>query len=67
VANPQRYARYALRWHKSLKTECIRPKTPLCLEDARRLTGEFVMHYNETRLHSAIGFVTPLDTPVRIL
>jgi transposase InsO family protein len=25
------------RWHKSLKTECIRPKTPLCLEDARRL------------------------------
>ena len=49
------------RWHKSLKSECIRPKTPLCLEDARRLVGEFVTHYNEARLHSAIGFVTPKD------
>ncbi len=25
------------RWHKSLKGECIRPGTPLSLEDARRL------------------------------
>jgi putative transposase len=25
------------RWHKSLKSECIRPGTPLSLEDARRL------------------------------
>jgi len=49
------------RWHKSLKTECIRPKTPLSLEDARRLVGEFVTHYNEVRLHSAIGFVAPKD------
>ena len=24
------------RWHKSLKGECIRPGTPLSLEDARR-------------------------------
>ncbi len=49
------------RWHKSLKTECIRPKTPLSLDDARRLVGEFVTHYNGARLHSAIGFVTPKD------
>ena len=27
------------RWHKSLKGECIRPGTPLSLEDARRLVG----------------------------
>jgi putative transposase len=25
------------RWHKSLKSECIRPGTPLSLDDARRL------------------------------
>ena len=49
------------RWHKTLKTECIRPGTPLSLGDARRLVGEFVRHYNEVRLHSAIGFVTPKD------
>jgi len=23
--------------------------------------AEFVQHYNEVRLHSAIGYVTPLD------
>ena len=49
------------RWHKSLKTECIRPRTPLSLDDARRLVAEFVEHYNTVRLHSAIGFVTPKD------
>jgi putative transposase len=49
------------RWHKTLKGECIRIKTPLSLEDARRLVAEFVEHYNEVRLHSAIGYVTPAD------
>ena len=34
------------RWHQSLKCECIRPGTPLSLEDARRLVGEYVAHYN---------------------
>jgi len=48
-------------WHKSLKTECIRPKTPLDLEDARRVVGEFVEHYNNERLHSALGYVAPRD------
>jgi len=47
------------RWHKSLKAECIRPGTPLSLDDARRLVVQYVEHYNEIRLHSAIGFVTP--------
>ena len=49
------------RWHKTLKGECIRVKTPLSLEDARRLVADFVAHYNEVRLHSAIGYVTPAD------
>lgn len=49
------------RWHKSLKSECIRPGTPLCLEDARRLTADYVAHYNNVRLHSAVGYVTPSD------
>jgi putative transposase len=33
----------------------------LSLEDARRLVTEFVAHYNQTRLHSAIGYVAPAD------
>jgi putative transposase len=49
------------RWFKTLKGECIRVKTPLSLEDARRLVAEFVAHYNTVRLHSAIGYVTPVD------
>lgn len=49
------------RWHKTLKASCIRPKTPLTLEDARRVVGEFVDHYNVVRLHSAIGYVAPKD------
>jgi putative transposase len=49
------------RWHKTLKGECIRVQTPLSLEDARRIVAEYVVHYNEIRLHSAIGYVTPKD------
>ena len=49
------------RWHKSLKNECIRPGVPLTLDDAHRLIGRYVEHYNGVRLHSAIGFVTPAD------
>jgi transposase InsO family protein len=48
-------------WHGSLKTEAVRPKTPLNMEDARRVVGDFVAHYNTRRLHSAIGYVTPHD------
>lgn len=49
------------RWHQSLKSECIRPGTPLSLDDARRLVAAYVEHYNTVRLHSAIGYVTPQD------
>ena len=49
------------RWHKSLKSECIRPGTPLSLDDARRLAANYVAHYNAVRLHSAIGYVAPAD------
>jgi putative transposase len=49
------------RFHKTLKVTCIRPKTPLTLEDARRITGLFIDRYNNERLHSAIGYVAPCD------
>lgn len=49
------------RWFGTLKRECIRPHLPLSLEDARRLVAQFVEHYNGTRLHSAVGYVAPLD------
>ena len=49
------------RWHKSLKGECIRPGTPLSLGDARRLVEGYVEHYNNVRLNSAVGYITPRD------
>lgn len=49
------------RWHQSLKRECIRPKTPLTLEQARRIVAGYVSQYNTERLHSAVGYITPWD------
>jgi transposase InsO family protein len=49
------------RWHKSLKSECIRPGTPLSLEDARRLVEGYVEHYNNVCLNSATGYIAPKD------
>lgn len=46
-------------WHKTVKRECIRPLTPLNLNDARRVVAGFVQTYNTQRLHSGIGYVTP--------
>jgi hypothetical protein len=46
---------------ESLKSECIRPGTPLSLEHAKRLIQQYVDRYNNLRLHSAIGYVTPKD------
>ena len=49
------------RFHGSLKRECIRPRTPVSLEDARAVVSQYVDDYNASRLHGAIGYVTPLD------
>jgi putative transposase len=49
------------RWHGTLKQECIRPSTPLNVEDARRLVARYVEYYNTVRLHGALGYVTPAD------
>ncbi len=46
------------RWHGSLKRECIRPGTPLSLEDAG--AGRAIRDaLQRDSLHSALGFVSP--------
>lgn len=40
------------------EASAIRPQTPLSVEDARRIVGQFVEEYNERRLHSAIGYIS---------
>jgi transposase InsO family protein len=49
------------RWHRTLKEQAIRPKTPLDVEQARQVVAQFVEHYNTVRLHSAIGYLAPKD------
>jgi len=49
------------RYHRTIKGDCIRVQTPLSVADAKRLITEFVEHYNNVRLHSAIGYITPKD------
>jgi transposase InsO family protein len=49
------------RWHSSLKRECVRPAAIESVEEARRKVAVYVDHYNQVRLHSAIGYITPAD------
>ncbi len=49
------------RFHRTLKGDCIRTQTPLSQEEAQRVVGVYVERYNNMRLHSAIGYVTPKD------
>ena len=48
-------------WHKTLKVTTIRPKQPGTLQEAIAMVQSFVTHYNQVRLHSAIGYITPAD------
>jgi len=45
----------------TIKQECIREKNPRTLDEAKRWVGEYIEHYNTSRLHSAIGYVAPHD------
>ena len=49
------------RYHRTLKEQAIRPKTPLTLQAAKRVVGDFIHHYNHIRLHSAIRYIAPMD------
>jgi putative transposase len=49
------------RYHRTVKSDGIRPGQPATLEQAREVVARFVEHYNNVRLHSAIGYITPAD------
>lgn len=49
------------RFHYTLKSEGVRPGCPVTVEDARTIVARYVDYYNNERLHSAIGFITPMS------
>lgn len=49
------------RLFRTVKADCIRRRSFLSIEDARKQIDEFIWYYNHKRLHSSIGYVTPFD------
>lgn len=49
------------RWHKTIKSECVRRVALGSLDEARLILAKYVQEYNETRLHSALNYLTPAD------
>jgi transposase InsO family protein len=49
------------RWHKTLKADAVRPAQLRTLDQAREVVARFVDYYNQVRLHSAVGYIAPLD------
>lgn len=49
------------RFHRTLEDECIRTTSMINIEDARTQIKEYVEHYNNTRLHSSLFYLRPVD------
>lgn len=49
------------RYHRSFKEEGWRPASASTEEEAIKVIEDYVRYYNEVRLHSAIGYITPAD------
>lgn len=47
------------RWHRTIKSECIRKTSFLSIADARNAIAAFIQYYNDERLHSALHYVSP--------
>jgi putative transposase len=48
------------RYHRSLKSECVRPAGWCELSQAITQMEQYVTYYNTARLHSAIGYIAPI-------
>jgi len=48
-------------FHETIKKECIRSACARNYEEAVRQISTYVKHYNEVRLRSAMGYITPAD------
>ena len=48
------------RYHRSIKSEAIRPNPPDSEQQAHDIVETYVEYYNHKRLHSAIGYIAPI-------
>ena len=49
------------KFHEPLNYECLRKRSFIDLEDARRQIAEYIDYYNIKRLHSSLYYLTPED------
>ena len=49
------------RFHRSLEEECVRTTSMINLDDGRQQLEQYVNHYNNHRLHSALFYLRPVD------
>lgn len=49
------------RYHRSIKSEAIRLNPPESEQHAMSIVTTYVAQYNHQRLHSALGYIAPID------
>jgi putative transposase len=49
------------RFHKTLKDKATLRLNPVDIVEAKQIFGDIITYYNNTRLHSAIGYIAPKD------
>ncbi len=60
VAYPQSNGKLE-RFHRTIGIECLRTKSFITIEDARKIIAKYIEYYNRVRLHSAISYLSPED------
>jgi len=60
AGHPQSHGKIE-RFHKTLKSECVRTQALGGFEEAKTGLGTYVHTYNNERLHSALNSLTPAD------
>jgi putative transposase len=48
------------RFFQSCKTEATRKQSYIDLQDLEKQINEYILSYNQSRLHSSLGYITPL-------
>ena len=60
VAYPQSNGKIE-RFHRTINEEHLRKTSMIDIDDARKQLNDYIDHYNNKRLHSALFYLTPND------